>query len=186
MKLRFCLLIICGLVSVGIGTSRAEQEAETHPDWVHRAFAGSPPRDQMVSENGMLRWVSLLGDRRLRHAGEVTGMAFSPDGTWIASSASDETVRIWETATGGPCWPLPRQSDQVWDVAVSPDGLWIASGADGIKVWDVATGREWGFSAPGPVFCCREAASFNSAGGLRCPSHTRSLPCRPLAAGGCP
>ncbi|MFF0747481.1 hypothetical protein ACFYVL_44600 [Streptomyces sp. NPDC004111] len=30
----------------------------------------------------------------------MQAVAFSPDGTWIATASSDETVRIWDTATG--------------------------------------------------------------------------------------
>ena len=35
-----------------------------------------------------------------RHEGEVTGVAFAPDGLCLASSSWDQTVRLWSPATG--------------------------------------------------------------------------------------
>src|SRR5207302_1617055 len=44
-----------------------------------------------------------VGSPRLRHADEVTGLAFSPDGKWLASVSTgprDATARLWDTVTG--------------------------------------------------------------------------------------
>ena len=34
------------------------------------------------------------------HSAAVTGVAFSPDGAMIASSSADDSVRVWEVASG--------------------------------------------------------------------------------------
>lgn len=36
-----------------------------------------------------------------RHTGKVRSVAVSPDGTWLATTGADGTVRIWNAATSG-------------------------------------------------------------------------------------
>src|SRR3989440_7417877 len=84
--------------------------------------------------------------RTLRgHTGPVTGCAISPDGTWIASTSEDQTLRIWDVRTGAQLPPSleGEQDDIVSGCAISPDGTWLASTSDlGLKVWDVRTRTE--------------------------------------------
>ena len=70
-------------------------------------------------------------------------MAFSPDGTRLASGSEDETVRLWDVASGEPTTTLEGHTDWVLSVAFSPDGTRLASGSwDGtILLWDVASGE---------------------------------------------
>jgi WD40 repeat protein len=70
-------------------------------------------------------------------------VAFSPDGRWIASGAWDETVCLWDAATGEECASLP-QHGIVHDLAYSPDGTWLVSATlsdSKLRIWDVATAR---------------------------------------------
>jgi WD40 repeat protein/serine/threonine protein kinase len=73
------------------------------------------------------------------HSGHVTGTAFNPDGTLLASSSYDGTVRLWDMADGKELLTLAKQPQPVNGVDFSPDGDKVAAaGADGkISIYPV-------------------------------------------------
>jgi WD40 repeat protein len=76
--------------------------------------------------------------------GSVSSVAFSPDGKTVASGSLDDTIKMWNVATGQEINTLKGYSYPVISVAFSPDGKTLASGGwdDTIKIWHVATGQE--------------------------------------------
>ncbi len=77
------------------------------------------------------------------HQGQVTAVAFSPDGKTVLTGSEDGTARLWEAATGQPLGvPLVHQG-AVRSVAFSPDGALLLTAGDdhGARLWDTATGR---------------------------------------------
>ncbi len=76
------------------------------------------------------------------HSSAVVAVAWSPDGTRIASASWDGTVQVWDATTGGNAYTYRGHSSAVNAVAWSPDGTRIASGGDDktVQVWDATTG----------------------------------------------
>ncbi|MGQ0614301.1 MAG: WD40 repeat domain-containing serine/threonine protein kinase [Planctomycetaceae bacterium] len=77
------------------------------------------------------------------HEGAVTGAAFEPGGTRLASCGEDSTVRLWDPATGQEAFRFPGTTDAVTALAFSPDGSRLAAAARDnlVRIWDASTGR---------------------------------------------
>jgi serine/threonine protein kinase len=74
-------------------------------------------------------------------------VAISGDGRRIVSRARGEdkhdvaTLKVWDADTGKELRTLEGHTSRRW-VAISSDGGWVVSpGRDGIRLWDVATGK---------------------------------------------
>lgn len=76
------------------------------------------------------------------HGDVVQSIAWSPDGTQVATASIDRSARIWDAASGSLVATLNGHTNAVLDVKWSPDGTRIATvGADGTgRIWDPATG----------------------------------------------
>ena len=72
----------------------------------------------------------------------VNGVSFSPDGKFIASVGSDETLRIWNASSGKMLRCLLGHENKVTGVSYSSDGKRIAStGHDNtVRIWNADTG----------------------------------------------
>ncbi|MEO8612652.1 MAG: hypothetical protein ABI690_32460 [Chloroflexota bacterium] len=78
------------------------------------------------------------------HADSILSVAYSPDGTMLVSGSQDQTVRIWDVATGESLKNIAVDSGYPRSrVIFSPDGKTIAQSNFGpLRMWDVATGNE--------------------------------------------
>ena len=70
-------------------------------------------------------------------------VAFGPDCGHLASGINDNSLRLWDAATGECVWTLGGHTDRVNVMSFSPDGSWLSSGAgdDTLRLWDAATGE---------------------------------------------
>ena len=72
----------------------------------------------------------------------VNSVAFSLDSKQVVSGSDDNTVRLWDAATGTALQTLEGHSSYVNSVAFSPDGKQVVSGSgdNTVRLWDAATG----------------------------------------------
>jgi RNA polymerase sigma factor (sigma-70 family) len=73
----------------------------------------------------------------------VTALAFSPDGTTLASACwGDPRLRLWEAATGKEVKAFPKVGENILSIAFAPDGKAVAAAGDRVYLYDPATGEE--------------------------------------------
>ncbi|MFI6509141.1 NB-ARC domain-containing protein [Streptosporangium sp. NPDC050855] len=74
---------------------------------------------------------------RVRPVRRVTGMAVSPDGSWLATLSRDGTVRLWG-ADGAERAVLTGHAGTVPGMRISPDGSWLAtwSATGTVRLWE--------------------------------------------------
>jgi len=73
------------------------------------------------------------------HTAGVRDVAFSHDGSFLASCADDQTLRTWNTNTGHMTGVLAGHTANIQTIAISPDNKWIATGSADhtIRLWKV-------------------------------------------------
>ncbi|MFH1418883.1 MAG: protein kinase, partial [Planctomycetota bacterium] len=119
------------LVSVGLGAKYPLGPLRFSPDGT-RLFVGGETNKCFDPETGDVS-VELDG-----HQSFVMGVAFSPDGAWIATGGLDRIVHLWNANSGKLLWKSADPEEMISALAFSPNGELLAAGlADRtIRVFD--------------------------------------------------
>ena len=77
------------------------------------------------------------------HTDRILGRTFSPDGTLLATTSDDRTVKVWTVDDGRVWLDLRGHAGRVLGVQFSPDGrtLYTTSLDRTVIAWDVAGDR---------------------------------------------
>ncbi|MGW2178115.1 WD40 repeat domain-containing serine/threonine protein kinase [Streptomyces sp. NPDC001732] len=92
-------------------------------------------------------WNPRSGDRIRTVNGDITSLAFSPDGTMLAAGSREGSLLLWNPKTGERIGePLDGHGDAIRNVRFSPDGTTLAGASDDgpVRLWDVETRTEIG------------------------------------------
>jgi tricorn protease-like protein len=78
------------------------------------------------------------------HTARVSAVAWAPDGKTLATGSWDNTVRLWDAATGEELRKMAGHTACIFYVAFSPDGKLLASASRDktVRLWDPGTGKE--------------------------------------------
>jgi WD40 repeat protein len=107
------------------------------PDGARFATAG-------LLERFLRIWDVHSRTERARAGTSAVCISFSPDGRVLATGHTDNTIKLWDAATGRELRAFHGHRHVVDGVAFSPDGRRLASASKDftLKIWDVATGQE--------------------------------------------
>ena len=74
---------------------------------------------------------------------EITSVAISSDGYWIACGLKDKTIQVWNAKTGRNIVVLKGHVGRVTSVAISSDNTRIVSGSEDktVRLWDMRNGQ---------------------------------------------
>src|ERR1700687_3448185 len=77
------------------------------------------------------------------HTDWIGRIAWSPDGSYLASPSADKTIRIWNARSGVCVRILKGHTQTVEGVAWSPDGQRLASASydKTIRLWEAASDK---------------------------------------------
>ncbi len=103
----------------------------------------NPPVVQAQLALADLAYAPGLQHRFAGHTNAVFAVAFSPDGKTALSASADQTLILWDVASGNNIRRFIGHASGVVGVAFSPDGRTALSGADDgtMILWDVASGE---------------------------------------------
>jgi WD40 repeat protein len=77
-----------------------------------------------------------------QHGGDVLSLAFSPDGSTLASGSTEDWIYLWDVASGESQGVLQENASDILSLAFSADGTLLAAGTEegGVWLWNLGDG----------------------------------------------
>ena len=138
-------LSFAGEVDASLGGSQSVEAVAVSPDGALLAVGIGGAR-LTGSHNALYLCDAHAGansDPYRRHTGDLDTLAFDSDGHLLATADYDNTVKVWDVATGQLVATSREHTKRVSALAFRPGGTQIASGGgDGVvRLWDARTGQ---------------------------------------------
>ncbi|EGC40965.1 conserved hypothetical protein [Histoplasma capsulatum var. duboisii H88] len=118
----------------------------TITDRVVKTIAFSPDGNDLAvsyQNHAIVIWDLMIKKRRYvlkGHADDVYKLEYSSDGHLLVSASRDDSLRLWDPATGELIGLLGRRKGRIWDMAVSSDAkAIICISGHFVTVWDSNT-----------------------------------------------
>jgi WD40 repeat protein len=131
------LFAVAAIVVFSGSVARADGPAANSPDGTRVAVSDGKTVNVIETASGKIL-MKFVG------SGNVTALAYSPDGKLLAAAAADDTVRVLDAAVGKEVIRIAKAPGGITGIAFSPDGKKLIA-SDKIKVlrrWNPATGEE--------------------------------------------
>ncbi len=166
------LAAVCHDQSAKVWDTRTGAVVAEHyvPQPMRVAFSG----DLMASCGEELA-LGTTGQSTIEVPGNPSNMAFSPDGTVIATGCWDGTIQFWSVADRRLIRAATaKHHSTIWQLAWSPDGTMLASCDGNVRLWDPRTGDPLQEPMAGPI----NTIAFSPDGDLLatgCGDHTVKL-----------
>jgi WD40 repeat protein len=140
---RVAVWSFCGQISIGrLATARPLRRYTQRGQLSGIAFDPTGGRIALSSWDGAATVLNVTTMRPVLelvgHTRGVNGVAYSPDGRYLATTSGDNTLRIWD-ATTGHMLQIDRDPNSPNKPSFSPDGRFVVASnhRDQIRVWEV-------------------------------------------------
>ncbi|HMF10826.1 MAG TPA: sigma-70 family RNA polymerase sigma factor, partial [Gemmataceae bacterium] len=147
-KIKVAVLLTCSLLAVSaigyqLSVGGGQPRDGTKPAVDEPKAESRQPRADLHGDPLPPGAVARMGTVRFRNGNLIAGVAYSPDGKWLASGGYGGTVRLHDSATGKEVRTLETQASQFPAIVFSPDGKTLATiGHKLVQLWETATGKE--------------------------------------------
>ncbi len=113
------------------------------PDGKSLAYSSSVEPQYVLWDVNAQKRIATVDESAGGHTDQVTSLAFSPDGSQLASASWDKSIKLWSTIDWKCKKTINGHHDVIRQIQFTPEGKTILSGGRdrNLNIWNVANGR---------------------------------------------